>query len=181
MPRRHWLDPLARRVLQAAGQLPSLPVSHPAATIWTIEVNRASREKWLQLPGCSEDTADLLLRLQRGGVQFSSVEELFRLLELSAQQRRSWKPHLVVQWHGDDPPQPPAAPLDLNNSSAEELQTLGWPEQRLQGLLRERRRDGFRDLADLQERLCLPASAIEALIGRVCFEARRAGPSLPLN
>ena len=47
-----------------------------------MEVNRASREQWLQLPGCSDDTADLLLRLQQGGVQFSSVEELFRLLEL---------------------------------------------------------------------------------------------------
>ena len=27
-------------------------------------MNRASREQWLQLPGCSADTADLLLRLQ---------------------------------------------------------------------------------------------------------------------
>jgi DNA uptake protein ComE-like DNA-binding protein len=114
-------------------------------------------------------------------VQFSSVEELFRLLELPEQQRRSWEPHLIVHWHGDAPPQPAAAPLDLNNASADELEQLCWPEQRLQGLLRERRRGGFRDLADLQERLCLPASAIEALIGRVCFEARRAGPSLPLN
>jgi len=146
-----------------------------------MEVNRASREQWLQLPGCSDDTADLLLRLQQGGVQFSSVEELFRLLELPEQQRRSWEPHLIVHWHGDAPPQPAAAPLDLNNASADELEQLRWPEQRLQGLLRERRRGGFRDLADLQERLCLPASAIEALIGRVCFEARRAGPSLPLN
>ena len=186
MPRRHWLDPLARRVLQAAGELPTPaastpPASTPPPPAWTIEVNRASREQWLQLPGCSADTADLLLRLQRGGVQFSSVEELFRLLELPGELQVLWGPHLVVHWHGDAPPQPPAAPLDLNNASPEELQTLGWPEQRLQGLLRERRRDGFRDLADLQERLCLPASAIEALIGRVCFEAKRAGPSLPLN
>ena len=184
MPRRHWLDPLARRVLQAAGQLPTPLASTPpppASPAWTIEVNRASREQWLQLPGCSENTADLLLRLQRGGVQFSSVEELFRLLEMPEQQSRSWEPHLVVHWHGDTSPQPPAAALDLNNASTEELQTLGWPEKRLQGLLRERRRNGFRDLADLQERLCLPASAIEALIGRVCFEARRAGPSLPMN
>ena len=136
-----------------------------------MEVNRASREQWLQLPGCSDDTADLLLRLQQGGVQFSSVEELFRLLALPAQQRRSWEPHLIVHWHGDAPPHPAAAPLDLNNASADELEQLRWPEQRLQGLLRERRRGGVRDLSDLQERRCLPASAIEALIGRVCFEA----------
>ena len=146
-----------------------------------MEVNRASREQWLQLPGCSDDTADLLLRLQQGGVQLSSVEELFRLLELPEQQRRSWEPHLIVHWNGDAPPQPAAAPLDLNNASADELEQLCWPEPRLQGLLRERRRGGVHDLADLQERLCLPASAIEALIGRVCVHPRRAGPSRPLN
>ena len=33
------------------------------------------------------------------------------------------------------------------------------------------------NLADLQERLCLPASSVEALIGRVSFGSRRAGPS----
>ena len=101
-----------------------------------MEVNRASREQWLQLPGCSEDTADLLLRLQQGGVQFSSVEELFRLLELPEQQRRSWEPHLIVHWHGDAPPQPAADPLDLNNASADELEQLCWPEQLLHGVLR---------------------------------------------
>ena len=145
------------------------------------DVNRASRDQWLQLPGCSQDTADLLVRLQRGGVQFASADDLFRLLELPSDLARLWTPHLLFQWHGDAPPQQQAAPLDLNNASADELEQLCWPEQRLQGLLRERRRGGFRDLADLQERLCLPASAIEALIGRVCFEAKRAGPSLPLN
>ena len=46
-------------------------------------------------------------------------------------------------------------------------------------MLRERRISGFRDLADLQERLSLPASSAEALIGRVSFGERRAGPSLP--
>ena len=46
--------------------------------------------------------------------------------------------------------------------------------------MRERRRAGFKDLADLQERLCLPASSVEVLIGRVSFGSRRAGPSLPL-
>jgi len=60
------------------------------------------------------------------------------------------------------------------------LALLGWPEQRLANLMRERRRAGFKDLADLQERLCLPASSVEALIGRVSFGSRRAGPSLPL-
>ena len=188
MPRSHWLDPLARRVLQATGQLPASPRPAPAQPLpavpeppaWVMDVNRASRDQWLQLPGCSQDTADLLVRLQRGGVQFASADDLFRLLELPSDLVRLWTPHLLFQWHGDAPPQPQAAPLDLNNASTDQLALLGWPEQRLANLMRERRRAGFKDLADLQERLCLPASSVEALIGRVSFGSRRAGPSLPL-
>ena len=189
MPRSHWLDPLARRVLQATGQLPApprpaprrpLPVE-PEPPAWVMDVNRASRDEWLQLPGCSQDTADLLVRLQQGGVQFACADDLFRLLELPADLTRLWTPHLVFHWHGDAPLQPPTSPLDLNNASTDQLALLCWPEQRLTSLLRERRRCGFKDLADLQERLCLPASTVEALIGRVSFGSRRAGPSLPLH
>jgi len=188
MPRSHWLDPLARRVLQATGQLPPsprperrqpLPIE-PEPPAWVMDVNRASRDQWLQLPGCSQDMADLLVRLQQGGVQFSCADDLFRLLELPSELVKLWTPHLVFHWHGDAPLQPQAAPLDLNNASTEQLELLGWPEQRLATLLRERRRSGFQNLADLQERLCLPASTVEALIGRVSFGTRRAGPSLPM-
>ena len=121
------------------------------------------------------------MRLQRGGVQFTSAEDLFRLLELPVDLQALWEPHLVFHWYGDAPPQPTAAALDLNNATPEALQQLNWPENRLQRLLQERRRAGFNDLADLQERLCLPASAVEALIGQVSFGSRRAGPSLPMN
>ena len=73
-----------------------------------------------------------------------------------------------------------AQPFAFNNASTDQLALLGWPEQRLTNLMRERRRSGFKDLADLQERLCLPATSVEAMIGRVSFGSRRAGPSLPL-
>ena len=188
MGRSHWLDPLARRVLQATGQLPpstqpQAPVTAPAPAqpSWMLDVNRASRDQWLQLPDCSQDTADLLVRLQQGGVQFSSAEDLFRLLELPLDLQTLWDPHLLFHWYGDAPPQPPVAALDLNNATPEALQQLNWPDSRLQRLLQERRRAGFCDMADLQERLCLPASTVESLIGRVNFGSRRAGPSLPLN
>ena len=103
MPRSHWLDPLARRVLQATGQLPAppkpaLPQPEPIAPeppAWVMDVNRASRDQWLQLPGCNQDTADLLVRLQRGGVQFASADDLFRLLELPNDLARLWTPHLL--------------------------------------------------------------------------------------
>ena len=190
MARRHWLDPLARKVLQAMGDLPEDSAregkSHrpeaetPVSPSWCIDVNRATAEQWRQLPGCSELMVDQLLRLQQGGVQFSQIEDLAQLLDLSETLCEQWRPHLIFRWHGDAPRLPEQAPLDLNADSPKMLASaLLWPEDRIQRLIAERRREPFQNLADLQERLCLPPAAVEALIGRVRFGARPAGPSLP--
>jgi len=189
---RHWLAPLARRLLEATGELPSPPKPRkpvaplvfdtPTVDTWQIDVNRASHSDWLKLPGCSSDQADLLVRLQRGGVQFSGADDLARLLELSAEQQQLWQPHLLFRWYSE-PPNPVAAALDLNNASGQQLQALGLSTERQQRLLRERSRHPFRDIADLQERLLLPAGVIEALIGKVCFgpaTSSSSGPELPL-
>ena len=190
MARRHWLDPLARKVLQAMGDLPKDSVRvdtspWPAeettvAPSWCIDVNRATAEQWRQLPGCSEVMVDQLLRLQQGGVQFSQIEDLAQLLDISENLCEQWRPHLIFRWHGDAPQLPERSPLDLNAASPTLLaKTLPWPDERLERLIAERRREPFQNLADLQERLCLPPATVEALIGRVRFGARPAGPSLP--
>ena len=191
MARRHWLDPLARKVLQAMGDLPPDPVQPlrtasssvqeqtPAPSL-SIDVNRATAEQWRQLPGCSEVMIDQLLRLQQGGVQFSQLEDLAQLLDLSETVCDLWRPHLIFRWHGDAPAQPEQSVLDLNAASPRLLASgLAWPDDRLERLIAERRRKPFQHLADLQERLCLPPDVVEALIGRVCFGARPSGPSLP--
>jgi DNA uptake protein ComE-like DNA-binding protein len=190
MARRHWLDPLARKVLQAMGDLPRDTVrtgrsngseeEPEVAPSWCIDVNRATAEQWRQLPGCSEAMVDQLIRLQQGGVQFSQIEDLAQLLNLPETLCDQWRPHLIFRWHGDAPQLPPQAPLDLNADNPKVLaSTLLWPEDRMERLIAERRREPFQNLADLQERLCLPPAAVEALIGRVRFGARPAGPSLP--
>ena len=190
MARGHWLDPLARKVLQAVGELPPDPPNQgaspspapvtPSVPSWVIDVNRATAQHWRQLPGCSEEMIDLLLRLQRGGVQFSQADDLFQLLDLPAHKAEEWRPHLIFHWYGDAPPLPETTNLDLNAASAQELeQSLDWPEQRLTLLLKERIRRPFHNLADLQERLCLPPETVEQLLGKVRFGDRRPGPSLP--
>ena len=188
---RHWLDPLARRLLQATGDLPSPPkplkpveppvFDTPPVDTWQIDVNRASQNDWLKLPGCSADQADLLVRLQRGGVQFSGADDLARLLELSSEQLQRWLPHLLFRWYSE-PPNPAAAAVALNNANSLQLQTLGLSPERQQRLLRESSRHRFRDIADLQERLLLPAGLIEELIGKVCFgpASSSSGPELPM-
>ena len=103
-------------------------------------------------------------------------------MELSAEQQQLWQPHLLFRWYSE-PPNPVAAAMDLNNASGLQLQTLGLSPERQQRLLRERSRQAFRDIADLQERLLLPAGVIEELIGKVCFgpaAASSCGPELPL-
>ncbi len=188
MARQHWLDPLARKLLQATGDLPPDPVqAKPApkatpspAETWSLDVNRATPEQWQQLPGCTEAMVDVLMRLQRGGVQFSQLDDLALLLNLSAELVELWTPHLLFRWHGDSPVLPEQPPLDLNAAAPTLLETsLNWPKPRLQRLIQERRLKPFEHLADLQERVCLPPDAVEQLIGRVSFGARPSGPSLP--
>lgn len=188
MARQHWLDPLARKLLQATGDLPPDPVQikqQPRTTptqaeTWSLDVNRATPEQWEKLPGCSEAMVDVLMRLQRGGVQFSQLDDLALLLNLPTDLVKLWTPHLVFRWHGDAPVLPEQPLLDVNAAAPTLLeQTLNWPKPRLHRLIQERRLKPFEHLADLQERVCLPPDAVEQLIGRVSFGARPSGPSLP--
>jgi len=101
MAKRHWLDPLARRILNAADRIgtasrsgPPQPVARARTSAdalasrgaanqgWLLDVNRASAAEWQRLPGCTVQQVDLLLRLQRGGVQLSGLEDLQQLLNL---------------------------------------------------------------------------------------------------
>jgi len=230
MARRHWLDPLARRLLIASGQLPpsargeagaggsspppgtapaaaavehhdaverellalklrqnpALPlrnaqeVRHAAALGWRLDVNRATPADWARLPGCSPAHADLLARLQVGGVQLSGPDDLRHVLGLDAACLASWLPLLEFRWYGDGPPPAEATPVSINQASATALAQLpGLTPERRQRLQRERARAPFRDLADLGERLCLPPELLERWIGRVAFEPGPPGPKLP--
>ena len=251
MAQRHWLDPLARQLLIATGQLPrpgrdvsgteqapdqdgaaaaallrgwwqsgrvapaaaaadplapdgeqqeaierellalqlaqqpgrrlnsAEEVARAAALGWRLDVNRATAADWLRLPGCSPDQADLLQRLQAGGVQLSGPEDLQRVLQIDPQRLRSWLPLLEFRWYGSPPAAAPA-PVAINGAPAEQLRRLeGLAEAQLARLLQERSRRPFRDLADLQQRLALPAAVIESWIGRVSFDPPPPGPRLP--
>ncbi|MBM5790474.1 MAG: hypothetical protein FJ053_01715 [Cyanobacteria bacterium M_surface_10_m1_298] len=134
MARGHWLDPLARGLLEAAGQLPRRAdpppdrrveqdllelklqqdpglrlrsdedVRHAAALGWRLDVNRATASDWLRLPQIQPQQVDLLLRLQQGGVQLSGPDDLQKLLDVPDALVRSWEPLLQFRWYGDGSP-----------------------------------------------------------------------------
>jgi hypothetical protein len=213
MAGRHWLDPLARRLLVATGQLPPPPpaalaagpdeaverellalklaqnpalrfrdaaeVRHAAALGWRLEVNVAASGDWLRLPGCPPDLVDRLIRLQREGVQWCGPGELAGALQVPPETVMVWFPVLRFARHGEPGPAQVPAPLAINQASEGLLrERLGLGPERCRRLLRERAREPFRDLADLQQRLQLPPDLAERWIGRFRY-ATAPGPVLP--
>jgi hypothetical protein len=206
MARGHWLDPLARRLLIATGQIapppplcpepsePSEPSGAEAAVERDLLALKLKQNPALRLRDAQEvrhaaalgwrldvnrATPGDWLRLQAGGVQLSGEDDLQRLLGLSDAQLQCWLPLLEFRWYGEAAPLRPA-PLDVNRCSAEQLGArLLLDPPRCQRLVRERGRGPFQDLADLQQRLQLPPHLVEALIGKVSFGRGPVGPDLP--
>jgi DNA uptake protein ComE-like DNA-binding protein len=177
-------DLLALRLAQnpALALRTATEVRHAAALGWSLDVNRATAADWGRLPGCGREQVDLLLRLQKGGVQLSGPEDLRAVLELDAALLASWLPLLSFRWYGEPPAPAGPVPVAVNLASARDLAALPeLTEERCARLLRERARGSFRDLADLRDRLGLPPAVVERWIARVSFEPGRPGPDLPLS
>ena len=223
MAGRHWLDPLARRLLEATGQLPPLPPPQPGATPagtgltamgaeeaverellalklaldpalrfrdvaevrqaaalgWSLEVNLAEAGDWLRLPGCPPELVDRLIRLQGEGQQLSGPGDLAAGLQVPSALVGIWLPVLRFRRRGRPRSAPLPPPLAINQASERLLQErLGLGPERCRWLLRERAREPFRDLADLQRRLELSHGQVERWIGRFRYDAAP-GPVLP--
>jgi len=202
MAKRHWLDPLARRLLIATGQIPA-PASAPAPDPELAEQERLNQEllalKLRQNPGLrlrssaevrqaaalgwrldvNRATAADWLRLP--GCQPNQVDLLVRLQAGGVQLSGPEDLQRLLQLEYADASGRGPLPLDLNRASGDAI-ARQQPElagERLKRLLRERQRSPFRDLAELQQRLQLPPALVESLIGRVCFGEGAPGPDLP--
>ncbi len=122
-----------------------------------IDVNRATVDDWLRLPGISIHQARQLVRLTQTGVSLYCVEDLAAVLSLPAEQIQPLAPVLRFRFYG------PAStealqPRNANQASAADLARLpGLGAELAQALVAERDRSGpYRDLADLVQRLALP-------------------------
>ncbi|OLP17833.1 DNA uptake protein [Leptolyngbya sp. 'hensonii'] len=136
-----------------------------------IDVNRASVDDWLRIPGISIHQARSLVDLTQTGVQFCGPEDVAAALGLPEQWLRPAIPILQFCYYD-------AASLEtigrVNPSTAplEDLKRIpGLASSLAVAIGRDRQINGpYHDLADLQRRLSLPGELISQLMHYLRFQ-----------
>lgn len=113
-----------------------------------FDVNRASLDDWLRLPGLSIHQARRLAELSQSGLEFHDLEDLAAALSLPLDRLQPLAPILQFCCY-DAPPL-----IDLNSASLEQLlQVPGLEATLAVAILQERQQGSYRSLLDLQQRL----------------------------
>ena len=122
-----------------------------------IDVNTATVDDWLRLPGLSIHQARLLAELTASGVQLYCIEDVAAVLGLSLQRLKPLAAILQFCYYDADRLDHLERVL-LNTASPEALMRLPQVGPVLaRAIVRERTSRGeFRNLLDLQHRLSLP-------------------------
>jgi DNA uptake protein ComE-like DNA-binding protein len=135
-----------------------------------IDVNQASVDDWLRIPGLSIHQARMLTQLSQSGVQFLCVEDLSAALGLSLQRLKPLEPILSFCYYETDRVCT-IQRVNLNTASVEELATIpGMGKVLARAIVRNRLSKGaFKNLVDLQQRLSLPSQTISNLMHYLNF------------
>ncbi|MBD2104776.1 ComEA family DNA-binding protein [Leptolyngbya sp. FACHB-261] len=135
-----------------------------------VDVNRASVDDWLRLPGISIRQARSLVSLTRAGVQFYCLEDVAGAIGAPVEQLQTLAPALRFCFYDPDGAELPVR-LDPNLASSEELANLPGVDSNLaQAITHNRGQHGpYRDLADLQQRLHLPPKLTATLLHHIQF------------
>ena len=165
--RPQW-SPLADRLAQDQGcRLRSQREVDLAAELgFSLDVNQATVDDWLRLPGISIRQAQVLSNLRQSGVAFYSLEDVAAALQLPYSQLQPLAKVLRFCYY--DHALEGAAPgrVNLNQASVTTLgQVPGLNPSLAQAIVWDRLRRGpFRDLADFQRRLQVPGEVLAGLM-----------------
>jgi DNA uptake protein ComE-like DNA-binding protein len=133
-----------------------------------IDVNQASVDDWLRLPGISIHQARQLVALSQAGVAFYSISDLMAVLNIPLQRLQWLAPVLSFQYYDRELALPS---VKINQATADELTQIPQlsPELATE-IVTQRERDGkFTDLINLQQRLGLPGASIGELMHYLKF------------
>ncbi len=122
-----------------------------------VDVNRATVDDWLRLPGISIHQARQLVQLNQAGVQFYCLEDLAAALGLPPNYLKPLEIILDFYYY---PPETlaSAACINANLARIQDLQTIpGITPALAAAIVVDRQTQGkYKNLADLQSRLALP-------------------------
>ncbi|MEB3295638.1 MAG: ComEA family DNA-binding protein [Synechococcales bacterium] len=135
-----------------------------------VDVNTATVDDWLRLPGLSIHQARLLVQLLESRVQFYCVEDIAAAIGVSAQRLQPLTPILRFCYYDPDSLDR-CDRCDPNLATVETLQTLPSVGPALaRAIVRHRTSHGdYRNLVDLQQRLNLPSRTIAELMHYLKF------------
>lgn len=130
-----------------------------------IDVNQATVDDWLRLPGLSIHQGRSLVELSRAGVVFYCIEDVAAALGLPVQRLAPLKPLLNFNYY-DHFSLDRTQQINPNTASVESLSKIPFMDLSLaQTVVENRLAAGpYRSLADFQQRLNLPGDAIAQLM-----------------
>jgi DNA uptake protein ComE-like DNA-binding protein len=130
-----------------------------------IDVNQATVDDWLRLPGLSIHQGRSLVELSRAGVVFYCIEDVAAALGLPVQRLAPLKPLLNFNYY-DHFSLDRTQQINPNTASVESLSKIPFMDLSLAQTVVENRLAGgpYRSLADFQQRLNLPGDAIAQLM-----------------
>ncbi|AFY39758.1 hypothetical protein Lepto7376_3567 [[Leptolyngbya] sp. PCC 7376] len=133
----------------------------------SIDINRASVDDFLRLPGISIHQAKAAVALTESGVQFLSVEDLAGALGLAIARLQPFEPILNFSYYA-----PEITPRKLRINQVEATELSGIPvitNALAQRIVLERQRGEFKNLAQLQQRLGLSGQQVSELLPWLSF------------
>jgi DNA uptake protein ComE-like DNA-binding protein len=131
----------------------------------TIDVNQASVDDWLRLPGISIHQARSLADLTSMGVQFLCLEDIAAALSVPVQRLTPLQPILRFCYYDAESLATPQQ-VNPNTASVEQLTKIPAVDLFLARAIVQNRVDlgVYRNLADFQRRLCLNAQLTSELM-----------------
>jgi DNA uptake protein ComE-like DNA-binding protein len=135
-----------------------------------IDVNKASIDDWLRLPGLSIHQAQLLAQLLEQGVQFFCLEDIAAVLNLPLHHLLPFGPILEFCYYAPDELGTPQR-TNPNLARTETLAAIPGISMKLaREIVRDRLTQGpYQNLADFQRRLDLSGAQIQALLSVLIF------------
>jgi len=133
-----------------------------------IDVNQASVDDWLRLPGLSIHQARLLVELCQSGVRFYCLEDIAAALNLPLQRLKPLEPVLRFCYY--DETLHLQALINPNTATVEQLLPIPAMQPSLARAIVQNRLSGpYRNLADFQQRLSLPSDLTTQLMHYLRF------------